>query len=316
MVSAHERSARSRLSPRVPRNLYPAILFNVGSRGCELVTAGDADDVSSSHQMGIAAGRRGYDSPAGSLLPYRGEPLEGSRCRSVPALALPLRDSRSARCRRDGRRVSRARSAAGPRRRDQGAAGPLRGRYGADHTLPARGADARGPQSSTHRRDLRTRRGRRVAIPDPGTRRRGHAGRTAEGWTTPCRRGSRDCTAGGGCVARRARQGDHPPRSEAGQHRADPERRRESARLRARQSARAGAAGRHLQFADDHLSGDKSRRDSGHCRLHEPGAGARAAARQAHRHLGLRLRALRDVDRAVHVPGGNGLRHDREGAGT
>ena len=35
-----------------------------------------------------------------------------------------------------------------------------------------------------------------------------------------------------------------------------------------------------------------------HRRLHEPRAGARTAGRQAHRHLGLRLRALRDADRA------------------
>ena len=38
------------------------------------------------------------------------------------------------------------------------------------------------------------------------------------------------------------------------------------------------------------------RRDR-HRRLHEPRAGARTAGRQAHRHLGVRLRPLRDVDR-------------------
>ena len=49
-----------------------------------------------------------------------------------------------------------------------------------------------------------------------------------------------------------------------------------------------------------------------HGRLHEPRAGARPAGRQAHRHLGVRLRALRDGDRARRVCGRHGLRHDRE----
>ena len=35
--------------------------------------------------------------------------------------------------------------------------------------------------------------------------------------------------------------------------------------------------------------------DPRHRRLHEPGAGARQVRRQAHRHLGVRLRALRDA---------------------
>ena len=41
--------------------------------------------------------------------------------------------------------------------------------------------------------------------------------------------------------------------------------------------------------------GDARRRDSRHGRLHEPGAGAREGGRQAHRHLGVRVRALRDA---------------------
>ena len=49
-----------------------------------------------------------------------------------------------------------------------------------------------------------------------------------------------------------------------------------------------------------------------HRRLHEPRAGARTAGRQAHRHLGLRLRPLRDVDRARGVCGRHGLGLDRE----
>ena len=58
--------------------------------------------------------------------------------------------------------------------------------------------------------------------------------------------------------------------------------------------------------------GDDARgRDSRHGRLHEPGAGARAGRRQAHRHLGVRLRAVRDA----HGPRGRStarrVRHDR-----
>ena len=43
--------------------------------------------------------------------------------------------------------------------------------------------------------------------------------------------------------------------------------------------------------------------------LHEPRAGARPAGRQAHRHLGVRLRALRDADRRARVRGADDLRH-------
>ena len=45
--------------------------------------------------------------------------------------------------------------------------------------------------------------------------------------------------------------------------------------------------------------------DSRHVGLHEPGAGARADGRQAHRYLGVRLRAVRDADRASRVRGRN-----------
>ncbi len=61
---------------------------------------------------------------------------------------------------------------------------------------------------------------------------------------------------------------------------------------------------------------DPCRRPTGrghrHRGLHEPRAGARPAGRQAHRHLGVRVRALRDADRARRVRGRHGLRHDRE----
>ena len=44
------------------------------------------------------------------------------------------------------------------------------------------------------------------------------------------------------------------------------------------------------------LDGHRGRTDSRHAGLHEPGAGARPGGRQAHGHLGVRLRAVRDAD--------------------
>ena len=52
--------------------------------------------------------------------------------------------------------------------------------------------------------------------------------------------------------------------------------------------------------ADDGAAPPRGR-DPRHRRLHEPGAGARQDGRQAHRHLGVRLRALRDADRPCRV---------------
>ena len=49
-------------------------------------------------------------------------------------------------------------------------------------------------------------------------------------------------------------------------------------------------------------------------RLHEPRAGARPAARPAHRHLGVRLRAVRDAGRPAGVRAEHVVRHDRRGA--
>ena len=45
-------------------------------------------------------------------------------------------------------------------------------------------------------------------------------------------------------------------------------------------------------------AGRRSARDRG---VHEPGAGARPDRRQAHRHLGVRMRALRDADRPAGI---------------
>ena len=60
---------------------------------------------------------------------------------------------------------------------------------------------------------------------------------------------------------------------------------------------------RHAVPALTSLAGTQARRDHGHGRIHEPGAGARQADRQARGHLGVRLCALRDVDRQTSFAG-------------
>ena len=59
------------------------------------------------------------------------------------------------------------------------------------------------------------------------------------------------------------------------------------------------------RIADHHLTGrdDRRRRDPRDGGLHESRAGARPGGRQAHRHLGVRLRALRDDHRSQAFPG-------------
>ena len=96
--------------------------------------------------------------------------------------------------------------------------------------------------------------------------------------------------------------GSHPPRLEAGQYRGHAGRRGEGARLRPGQSrGRGRVRSRSVAVADDHRGSDARRRHPRDARLHESGTGARQAGRQAHRHLGLRLRAVRDADRAPGV---------------
>ena len=59
---------------------------------------------------------------------------------------------------------------------------------------------------------------------------------------------------------------------------------------------------------------DPRRPDSGYGRLHESRASARQTRRQADRHLGVRVRGLRDVDRPAGVWRRHRLRHDRQRA--
>ena len=58
-------------------------------------------------------------------------------------------------------------------------------------------------------------------------------------------------------------------------------------------------------------AGDVAGGDSRHCCLYEPGAGARPAGRQTDRYLGLRVRAVRDVDGCDDVRATDCHRHPR-----
>ena len=86
--------------------------------------------------------------------------------------------------------------------------------------------------------------------------------------------------------------GHRPSRSEARQHQAHAGRRRSrcSTSVWRRPSSRRRGSDRDLvAVADDAAYGDaRCGRDPRHGRVHEPGAGARAGRRQAHRHLGVR----------------------------
>ena len=66
-----------------------------------------------------------------------------------------------------------------------------------------------------------------------------------------------------------------------------------------------------VAVADDHdaRDDDRRRRDSRHGGVHEPGAGEGPAGGQAQRHLGVRLRAVRDADRQARVRGRRRQRH-------
>ena len=70
-------------------------------------------------------------------------------------------------------------------------------------------------------------------------------------------------------------------------------------------AARSGAPGgrRHDRWIDFR-----------HVRVHEPGTGARQAGGQAHGHLGVRMRALRNADRQAGVPRRDALGHHRSRA--
>ena len=92
---------------------------------------------------------------------------------------------------------------------------------------------------------------------------------------------------------------------ETGEHQGAGRRHGQSPRLRSRQSAGERAAfERCSTVADHHQPGDDThRRHCGYRCLHESGAGTRPASGQTRRHLGLRLRPLRDADRSTGLSG-------------
>ena len=120
------------------------------------------------------------------------------------------------------------------------------------------------------------------------------------------RRGAADREADRRGARSGARAGHHPSRSEAGEHQGARRRHGEGAGLRPGEGA--GAGGRRdrqralVDVADDHVARAMTQagHDPRHRRLHEPRAGARQDGRQARRHLGVRLRAVRDAHR--HAP--------------
>ena len=102
----------------------------------------------------------------------------------------------------------------------------------------------------------------------------------------------------------RPRARHRPSRSETGEHQNHAGWRGEGAGLRSRQSDCRRCRGRRSRTgAERHARRHDRRRPPRHAGLHESRAGARQAGRQTHRHLGVRLRAVRDVDRARRVSG-------------
>ena len=122
---------------------------------------------------------------------------------------------------------------------------------------------------------------------------RGRGSRGSRGArASPSRRGHPDRHAdrrGAGC---RTRARNRPPRSETSQYQAHAGRVGQGARFRRGQGAGPGLR----NVGDGHVA----RRHTGWCRhrhglVHVARAGARTARRPPHRHLGVRLRALRDA---------------------
>ena len=190
------------------------------------------------------------------------------------------------------------------RRRDQDPARRVRRRSRSARALRARSARPRVAQSSEHRRHPRPRRrGRRPRAGDGAGRgrdaRRSDRARADARSTRRCRsRGRlptrstpRTSTASSIAISSRPTSRSRStarsrcwtsvwPRRRTGD-----ERRSGRRRNRRRSRPRRRTDGRHPR----------------HRRVHEPRAGARAAGRQAHRHLGVRVRALRDAHRPARV---------------
>ena len=100
----------------------------------------------------------------------------------------------------------------------------------------------------------------------------------------------------------RARARHRASRSEAAQHQAQARRYGQGPRLRHRQGARPARDERAAPQALTTPAMTRGRHRARHGRVHVARAGARRSRRPARRHLGIRLRALRDVDRQARVP--------------
>ena len=145
--------------------------------------------------------------------------------------------------------------------------------------------------------------------------------RRAKAWRHTARRSAGDRAADRGRARCGARARHRPSRSEAGEHRALAGWRGEGARLRTRETrdrwgwTGGGRSGRADQLADDD-GADGRRRAAGDGAVHVAGAGARQGGRQAHGHLGIRVRAVRDAHRPPRVQRRDDLRCDRRDSRT
>ena len=118
------------------------------------------------------------------------------------------------------------------------------------------------------------------------------AGRSDPARTGAGHRRAHDRASDRRCSRRRARERDHSPGSQTGEHQSHPGRRREGAGLRPREGG-----DRRVAIADGDRGRHAGRDHPRHGGLHESGAGARAGGRQAHGHLGIWLRVVRNADR-------------------
>ena len=176
-----------------------------------------------------------------------------------------------------------------------------RGRCRPDCAIQARSAAARVAQPSSYRIDLRIRGKRRHARAGARARRGPDARRPHRTGSASARRGIANRATNRRSRRGRPRTRRRPSRSEAGQHQAAAGWDRQGARLRSGQGVRARPA------ADISVSMPPAplRPDAtgigvilGTPSYMSPEQARGKVRRQAQRHLGVRLRALRDVDRA------------------
>ena len=124
---------------------------------------------------------------------------------------------------------------------------------------------------------------------------------------------ARDRPADRGGARGGARGRPRPPRPEAGQHQGHAQRKSQGPRPRPRQGHGNAVLRRALELPDAGRRRDAPGRDPGHPRVHEPRAGPRKARGQEDRHLGLRMRSLRDALRMSAFRRRNGVRRHRGG---